>query len=428
MKINAARGTIDITPEIIETWHWLENEIRSIMDIFQYKEIRTPIFERTELFNRGVGQETDIVTKEMYTFEDKGGRSLTLRPEGTASVVRSYIERKLYGAGQITKLYYIAPMFRYERPQAGRYRQHHQFGVEAMGADSPDIDIEVIALVMQLYQRLGLSQLQLRLNSVGCPECRPEYLNILKEYLVGQKQALCDDCATRMEKNTLRVLDCKNKDCKKVLEGAPHITDFLCDSCETHFAHVKNGLDLLKIEYFHDSRLVRGLDYYTKTTFEVVATGIGAQDSIAGGGRYDGLVEMLGGPPTPAVGFGAGMERLLATLEKYGVDVPGEKYFKVFFAMLDDGSREIGMPILFECRQKNMHCEMDFLNRSLKAQLKAANRMDARCAVIIGENEVAAGEAVVRDFNTKEQKQVAFSEICNYIMKEFIERGSDKND
>ena len=425
MTIIAPRGTFDIYSEEMLRWQCLEREIRRIMNLFSYNEIRTPIFESTELFMRGIGEETDIVTKEMYTFNDKGGRSNTLRPEGTASVVRSYVERKMSSENRITKLYYIAPMFRYERPQAGRYRQHHQFGVEAIGSESADVDVEVIALIMQLYQGIGLKNLELRLNSVGCPECRPTYINELKGFLRGVEDQLCTDCKIRASKNPLRVLDCKNEKCGQILEKSPVITQYLCEGCEKHFENTKNGLGRLSISYILDSRLVRGLDYYTKTTFEVRAVGIGAQDSIAGGGRYDTLIEMLGGPPTPAVGFGAGIERLLATLDKYGIELPIKEDPLIFFALLGEKARENGLPLLYECRKRGVRCETDYFDRGLKAQLKAANRLKATCVVMIGEEETASGKAMIRDFTTKEQTQVAFSELADYIMKKLKEVCAD---
>lgn len=421
MAITAPRGTVDIYSDDIRRWHYLEAEIRRIMDLFLYNEIRTPIFESTELFLRGIGQETDIVTKEMYTFEDKGKRSITLRPEGTASVVRSYVERNMSSENRITKLYYIAPMFRYERPQAGRLRQHHQFGVEALGSESADVDVEVIALAMQLYGELGLKSLELRLNSVGCPECRPNYLKKLKEFLINVEPELCNDCKNRAVKNPLRVLDCKNEKCGEILQNAPEISNFLCDNCDEHFLKTKKGLEQLSIPYILDSRLVRGLDYYTKTTFEVRAVGIGAQDSIAGGGRYDHLVEMLGGPATPAVGFGAGIERLLATLQKHGVELPIRQQPIVFFALLDEQGREKGLPLLYEFRKRGVRCETDHFGRSLKSQLKTANKLNARWVVMVGEQETASGNVILRDFTTKEQIQVAFSDVADYIMKKLEE-------
>ena len=417
--ITAPRGTVDITPEEIKTWQYIEEEIRRKMNIFSFNEIRTPIFEHTELFKRGVGEQTDIVTKEMYTFEDKGGRSLTLKPEGTASVVRFYVEKKYYGIKKLDKLFYISPMFRYERPQAGRYRQHHQFGVEVLGSDSPLVDVDVISLAMMFYRGIGLENLELKLNSVGCPECRPGYLSALRQYLEEISEHLCKDCQIRKEMNPLRVLDCKNPTCKKYLENAPKITGSLCTACELHFDAVKSGLVNIGISHVLDHNLVRGLDYYTRTTFEIVAIGIGAQDSIAGGGRYDGLVEMLGGPHTPAVGFGAGIERLIATLKKFGVEPPQQPGRGVYFVFLDSVSRDKALSLMYECREKGIICDMDYFDKSMKAQMKAAGKNDFRCVVIIGEDEVSGGRAVIRDFETREQKEVAFSDVPDYIINQY---------
>jgi len=355
----------------------------------------------------------------MYTFEDKGGRSLTLKPEGTASVVRFYVEKKYYGIKKLDKMFYISPMFRYERPQAGRYRQHHQFGVEALGSDNPLVDVEVISLAIMFYKGIGLENLELKLNSVGCPECRPQYLQELKSFLEQGRERLCADCQVRMDKNALRVLDCKNAACKNYLVEAPKITEFLCKECDLHFEEVKSTLSRVNISYILDPYLVRGLDYYTKTTFEIVAVGIGAQDSIAGGGRYDGLVEMLGGPPTPAVGFGAGIERLIATMKKFGIEPPEHEARGVFFVFLDDNARSAGLPLLYACRALGISCDMDHFGRSMKAQMKAANKGGVRSVVIIGEDEVAKETAIIRDFKTKDQKEVAFSELPQYIIKEY---------
>jgi histidyl-tRNA synthetase len=417
--IKAPRGTVDISPEEMKIWSFIEREIRSKMNIFSFNEVRTPIFEHTELFKRGVGEQTDIVTKEMYNFYDKGGRKLTLKPEGTASVVRFYVEKKYYGIKKLDKMFYISPMFRYERPQAGRYRQHHQFGVEALGSESPLVDAEIISLAISFYKGVGLENLELKLNSVGCPECRPGYLKELKSFLEQGGDQLCEECRVRMAKNTLRVLDCKNPGCRSFLTGAPKITEYLCEECDLHFEELKRALTSVGIGYTLDPYLVRGLDYYTKTTFEIVAVGIGAQDSIAGGGRYDGLVEMLGGPATPAVGFGAGIERLIATMKKFGVEPPEEPARGVFFVFLDETARNAGLPLMYECRAQGIQCDMDYFGRSMKAQMKAANKGGIRCVVIMGEDELAQGRALVRDFETKDQKQVAFSELPQYIMKEY---------
>ena len=415
--INAPRGTNDILPPESAKWNYIENKAKKIFDLYNYEEIRTPIFEYTELFQRGIGEVTDIVEKEMYTFEDKSGRSITLRPEGTASVVRSFLENKIYGQAQPTKYYYIGPMFRYERPQAGRYRQFNQLGVEVFGSKDPMIDAEVINVGMHYLNSLGLKDLKLYINSIGCPSCRPDYLNKLRTYLNDNKDELCDDCKKRIDKNPLRVLDCKNDQCKSVIDDAPKIVDHLCDECETHFENVKTNLSNLEIDYIIDSKLVRGLDYYTKTAFEVKFEGLGAQDTIFGGGRYDKLAEEIGDKDIPGIGFALGIERLLLTLEKQNIEIPIDKSIDIYLTTIGDKAKKACFKLLNEFRKENIKAEIDYMSRSVGGQMKSADRMNANYTVIIGENELNSGKATVRNMKTGDEKEIKLDQLVESIEK-----------
>lgn len=416
MAIQRPKGTQDLLPGTVEQWQYLEETIRNVCREYGYEEIRTPIFETTELFQRGVGQTTDIVKKEMYTFLDKGDRSMTLRPEGTASVCRAYVENKLYGQPQPVKLYYVGPMFRYERPQSGRFRQFHQFGVEVLGADQPVVDAEVISLVWNLYQRLGLKGLEVHVNSVGCPACRATHRKQLQEFLSARKNELCPDCQERFERNPLRILDCKNPSCQEVTAGAPTTLDTLCEGCKTHFDKLLSLLGKAGVDYRVNPRLVRGLDYYTKTAFEVMVEEIGAQSAICGGGRYDGLVEEVGGPSTPGIGFAMGLERVLAALQVQH-KLPEGKYkpFAMMIALGDKAQSE-GFSLLSALRAQGISVSMDLLGRGLKSQLKAANREGAQLALILGEEELERNVLIIRDLMSGEQHEIpltrAFDEIC----------------
>lgn len=419
MAIQRPKGTQDLLPGTIEQWQYLEETIRSVCREYGYEEIRTPIFEATELFQRGVGQTTDIVKKEMYTFLDKGNRSMTLRPELTASVCRAYVEDKLYGQPQPVKLYYIGPMFRYERPQSGRFRQFHQFGVEVLGADQAIVDAEVISLVWNLYKRLGLKGLEVHVNSVGCPICRARHRELLQEFLANRKGELCNDCQERFERNPLRILDCKNPSCQTVTKGAPTTKDTLCDDCGTHFERVLEILGRAGVVYRVNPRLVRGLDYYTKTAFEVMVEEIGAQSAICGGGRYDKLVEEIGGPPTPGIGFAMGIERVLAALQvqdKLPKQEP--KLFAMLIALGEKAQTE-GFALLTALRSQGMPVGMDLLGRSLKNQLKSANRLGARYALILGEEELARNVLVIRDLTLGEQREVSLIDAVEEIKKNY---------
>jgi len=418
MLTTRPRGTNDLLPEELDKWHYVESILHQVAALYGYQEIRTPIFEHTELFQRGVGENTDIVEKEMYTFLDRGERLLTLRPEATASTVRAFLEHKLYAGSLPVKLYYIGPMFRYDRPQAGRYRQFHQFGVEVFGAQDPSLDAEVIAMAMDIYQRLGLRNLVVELNSVGCPSCRKAHRQVLHEYLKEQLSGLCPTCQGRFERNPLRILDCKNERCQGLVANAPTIDAMLCEECRHHFQLVQEYLQELQVTYTLNPKLVRGLDYYTKTAFEIVAQGIGAQSSIGGGGRYDHLIEEIGGPSLPGIGYAMGIERIILTLEEQGIEFPHTAKSQVFIATLGDTAHKKGAKIAQDLRKAGLVVEQDYLGKGLKAQLKAANRLQVQTAVIIGEEELAKGEAVVRKMLEGSQEVVSLNELVPYLVKE----------
>jgi len=386
-------------------WHYVERIARATAANFGFKEIRTPMFEHTELFLRGVGETTDIVTKEMYTFDDKGGRSMTLRPEGTAGVARCFIENGLYGGVMPMKAYYIASVFRYEKPQNGRLREHHQFGVECYGSDSPQADVEVISLADTFLRNVGLTSLELNLNSIGCPKCRAEYNRALKAYIGENLHNMCGQCQARFDKNPLRILDCKEEKCKAVTKNAPKILDFLCDDCRAHFEAVKSGLDALGIKYVVNAGIVRGLDYYTRTVFEFVSTDIGAQGTVCGGGRYNNLVEEVGGKPTPAVGFGLGLERLLLVLENTNGLKAEEEKIEYYFAPLGDNAKTLCQRLAYSLRTKGVSAETDIMDRSVKAQMKYADKIGAKYVVVIGDDEIASGVVNVKNMQDGETEQ-----------------------
>mgnify|MGYP000029145155 FL=1 len=408
---NRPRGTNDVGPGEIELWHQLEEKIRQVCSAFGYKELRTPIFEHTELFQRGIGEATDIVEKEMYTFMDRGQRSLALRPEGTAPLVRAFVENR-YGEGALpVKLYYLGPMFRYERPQAGRYRQFTQFGLEALGSADPLLDVEAIVLPLELYKACGLSGFQVEINTIGCPVCRPAYREELVKYFEPHADKLCGSCKNRLERNPLRLLDCKVEGCQEIMAGAPSITKHLCPECEEHFSQVLAYLDALGIEYKLNHRLVRGFDYYTKTVFEVTCSELGAQNAVGAGGRYDGLVEELGGKPTPAVGFAVGVERLLLALrgqEKAKAETAGPDAYIVHFG---GETKQRAAQTAFFLRRRGLWVELDYLGRSIKAQMKAADRLGSRHVLIFGEDELSRGEAVLRDMKDGQEQKVDLQDL-----------------
>lgn len=415
MKLTAPRGTNDILPDDVKVWQYVEEVIRDVCNRFGYSEVRVPIFEHTEVFQRGIGEVTDIVEKEMYTFIDKGGRSMTLRPEGTAAVVRAYLEHKLHGKYPLAKLYYLGPMFRYERPQAGRYRQFHQFGVEALGSSSPFLDAEVIDMASTIYTSLGVKDFEIKLNTIGCPKCRAAYQSALRTQLKDKLDRLCKNCRNRYDRNPMRILDCKEGVCKEITESVESIDKYLCDECKSHFAQVKECLDALEITYTIDKRLVRGFDYYTKTVFEIVYKGLGAQDAIGGGGRYDGLVEEYGGPHIPAVGYAAGLERVLLTLKQSGNLPEIVNELDVYISCIGGDAISKAFTLLSSMRKNGIAAEMDYSARSLKSQMKSADKLGARYVVILGLDEIEKGSVTVRAMNTGQQEEVPLTGLEEYI-------------
>ncbi len=412
--INVPKGTKDVLPNESYKWQYVESVCRETAKLFHINEIRTPVFEHTELFQRGVGETSDVVTKEMYTFKDKGDRSITLKPEGTAGVVRSFIENGMGGGVLPAKMYYIIPAFRYERPQAGRLREFHQFGVEIFGAKSAQTDAEAIVTADTLLKKLGL-HVKLYINSIGCPTCRARYNKALKEFFAPRLNELCYDCKTRYEKNPLRLLDCKEETCKAVNKNAPSMLDYLCEDCAKHFEEVKSCLNDANIAYEIDSRIVRGLDYYTRTVFEFVSTDIGAQGTVCAGGRYDGLIESLGGNPTPAVGFAAGIERLLIVMQQTGVAFPAPQTPTVYLAGMDEACRKKAFSLAYALRLSGVNAEIDHMERSIKAQFKYADKIGAKYVAVIGGNELAEGVVNVKNMQTSETERVAFDDLCAYF-------------
>jgi histidyl-tRNA synthetase len=402
--IKGVRGAPDILPPDTAAWQGLEATARAVLARYGYAEIRTPLFERTELFVRGIGEGTDIVEKEMYTFEDRGGESLTLRPEATASLMRAYVEHSLAARGGLAKLYLVGPMFRHERPQSGRFRQFHQVDVEAVGSPGPGIDVEVIALADHLLRAWGLAETELHVNSIGDPACRPAYREAFVAYLAGRREALCADCRVRLEKNPLRILDCKQPGCRAIAAAAPTISGFLCDPCREHFAAVRTLLEGLGVRHQVNERLVRGLDYYTRTTFEFLNPALGAQNAVAGGGRYDGLVEEVGGPPTPSIGFAIGLERILASLGG-APRAPEAVADGVYVATAGIGLAE-GLGLAQELRRHGVRTGVDLDARSLKAQLRQANKEQFGFAAILGETELRQGRVTLKDLRSGEQREM----------------------
>ncbi|PWM73800.1 MAG: histidine--tRNA ligase [Bacillota bacterium] len=409
--INIPKGTKDVLPKESFKWRFIEETARKTAADFNVKEIRTPVFEHTEVFARGVGDTTDIVNKEMYTFNDKGNRSITLKPEGTSAVVRSFIENGLFNETLPSKLFYITPCFRYERPQAGRLREFHQFGVEIFGGEGADTDAEVILLAKTFLERVGIRELSLNLNSIGCKTCRAEYNAALREYLKSRESELCPLCRERAEKNPLRVLDCKDENCKKVTANAPRILDYLCEDCKTHFEKVKSLLTACGVEYTVDPDIVRGLDYYTKTVFEFVSTAIGAQGTVCGGGRYDGLVESMGGPALCGAGFGLGLERLLLLMENLNVSVPDAPAAEVYIAPMGERAYEQAFKIVYGLRKKGVSAETDHAGRSLKAQMKYADKIGAKHVIVLGDSELDCGEAEIKRMSDGEKRKVSLRRI-----------------
>lgn len=414
MLTNAPKGTKDTLPREVYKWHFVEDAFRNICRRYGFREIRTPEFEHTELFKRGVGDTTDIVQKEMYTWE-QAKRSLTLRPEGTAPVVRAMVENKLYAEVQPGKYYYDISCFRYEKPQAGRLRAFHQFGVEIFGTNDMMADAEIISLAADFLDEMGIEDVKLHINSIGCPNCREEYKKVLKEFLAPKYDGLCPTCKDRYERNPIRILDCKSPEDQKAVEGAPRMIDHLCDECRDAFEDLKSDLDALGIDYEVDPGIVRGLDYYTKTAFEFISTKLGAQNTICGGGRYDHLSETLGGPPIPGVGFGLGIERLLITMEESGVEIPEPEGADAFIAFIGEEGKKKGLGLMRDLRKKGLHVEMDDMARNMKGQFKLADRLGAKYTIVIGDDEIKNGKAVVKTMAKSSQEEVPFEEIESYI-------------
>ena len=415
MAIKAPKGTRDMLPQDAYKWHFIENEFAKICAEYGFKEIRTPVFEATELFNRGVGDTTDIVQKEMYTFNDMGGRSITLKPEGTSPAVRAFIESNMYAETQPTKVFYNTACYRYEKPQAGRLREFHQFGIENFGTHSMLADAEIIALGSDFLERMGVTDIELHISSVGCRKCRPVYRKALQDYLRPHYDCLCDTCKSRFDKNPMRILDCKSSEDKELCKGAPMMLDYLCEDCKKDFEDLKSYLDAMGIKYVTDPSIVRGLDYYTKTAFEFITTKIGAQGTVCGGGRYDHLIEEVGGPDMPGVGFGLGKERLLLTMEACGSEIAPDGGPRVFIAYIGDDARAYSAGLLHELRSAGIRAEMDTRERNLKGQMKYANKLGAEYTVVIGDDEVASGELTLKNMETSEQTKVRREDLADAL-------------
>lgn len=417
MLTNAPKGTKDVLPNQVYRWHYVERKFDDICRRYGYKEIRTPIFEHTELINRGVGDTTDIVQKEMYTFNDHGGRSLTLKPEGTSPAVRAFVEHRMYAEVQPTKIYYDTPCFRYEKPQSGRLRQFHQFGVEIFGTPNMMADADVICLGHDFLEEMGIKDVVLEINSVGCPTCRETYRRALQDFLRPHYDELCDTCKNRFDKNPMRILDCKSQEDQDLVKDAPNMIDYLCDECASSFEEVKGYLESMGLEYTVNPRIVRGLDYYTKTAFEFVSNKIGAQGTVCGGGRYDNLCQEIGGPPIPGVGFGLGKERLLMLMEANGVEIPEAEPSDVFIVTMGDKGRIKGLEILRELHKKGISAQMDTLARNVKGQFKYAARLNAKKTIVIGDEELEKGVVQIKDMDRHEQQEVSFDNILEMLKK-----------
>ncbi len=415
MQYKAIRGFKDILPHQVGTWNRIESEARRIFGLFGFKEIRIPLMERAELFARGIGQDTDIVSKQMYTFQDRKGTYVAMRPEATASVLRAYIEHKLYEGYPVQNLFTIGPMFRYERPQKGRSRQFHQINAEIIGDPGPRSDSELIFMLMHFFASLGLSDLTLHINSLGCPECREPFRAELKDYLRGFIPRLCSDCQRRMETNPLRVFDCKVETCRQVMEDAPSMLDFLCKDCSRHFESLKLYLRELGIDSVENPHLMRGLDYYTKTTFEVQTEVLGAQNAIVGGGRYDGLIKELGGPDDPAIGFAIGVERVIELVEE--LRAPRDEGPDLFLAPLGKEAEDRAFIWLQELRKGGLKCAMEYRSLGLKAQMRHADRLGARKVLIVGEDELMKGRGILRDMFTKEQGEISLDTVVDELLR-----------
>ena len=404
------KGTEDVLPKQSYRWQFIENIMREESRAYGFKELRTPVFEHTELFARGVGQTTDVVQKEMYTFDTKGGESVTLRPEGTAGAARAMLEHSLDNEGLPVKASYFVSCYRYEKPQAGRLRELHQFGIEEFGTQSPVADAEIICLAQSVLDRLGLDQIHLELNSIGCPECRAKYNQALRDYFSQYKDKLCGTCLTRLEKNPMRLLDCKSPEDQAIAKDAPVITDYLCEDCENHFTEVKKYLDAAGVTYHINPKIVRGLDYYTKTVFEFITDCIGAQGTVCGGGRYDGLIEELGGKHTPSLGFAMGLERLLMVMDAQGIEIPNNDSCALYIATMGDEAKIKAFELLRRVRESGLTAETDVVGRGLRAQMKYADKIGAKYSMVLGDNEIAENKAKVKNMDSGEQTELALDE------------------
>ena len=432
---NAIKGTQDILPVNSYKIKFVEDTLAEIAGNYGFKEIRTPVFEHTELFNRSVGDTTDVVQKEMYTFEDKGGRSITLRPEGTAGAVRAFLEHGLFNDALPQKVFYFTSCYRYEKPQAGRLREFHQFGVECFGAESAAADAEVISLANEIFGFLGVEGLELQINSIGCPTCRAEYQKALYEYFDSHKSELCETCLSRLDRNPMRILDCKSPVCSEIAKDAPTVLDFLCDDCKEHFESLKKYLDAMCIPYKVNPTIVRGLDYYTRTVFEFVATGIGAQGTVCGGGRYDGLCEELGGNHIPALGFGLGMERLMLVLEAQNIELPSDNKCNIYIAPVGEAAALLAAEITTHLREEGIFALFDISGRGIKAQMKYANKIGAEYVVVIGDDELESGVAKLKNMASGEECDINLETLSDDFLEISIQQsvasldlGDDFND
>lgn len=419
--IKKIKGTEDIMPKESYRWQFVEDLMRRQADAYGFKEVRTPVFEQTALFSRGVGETTDVVQKEMYTFSTKGDDSITLRPEGTAGAVRAFLEHAVHNDGLPSKQYYLTTCYRYEKPQAGRQREFHQFGMEVFGTQNPAADAEVICLVNGLFNLLGLDNIRLELNSIGCPHCRAKYHEALKGYFEAFKDQLCETCVGRLERNPMRIIDCKSPVCSEIAKDAPKVIDFLCDECKEHFESVKKYLDTAGVEYTVNPTIVRGLDYYTKTVFEFVSDNIGAQGTVCGGGRYDGLVEQLGGQPTPSLGCAMGMERLLMLMDNCGVEIPKPDTTDLYIASMGDDARVESFRIAEQVRMSGNSAQCDIVGRGLRPQMKYADKIGAKFSMVIGDNEIEENKAEVKNMQTGEKTEVSLSDFADEFAKIMID-------
>lgn len=414
----AVKGTNDILPEQSRKWQFVEGKMLETAELFGFKEIRVPVFEHTEVFKRSVGDTTDVVQKEMYTFEDKGGRSITLRPELTAGVIRSAIEKGLINGALPQKLCYIGGCYRYEKPQAGRLREFHQFGVECVGAAAPNADAEVISLAKAVLENIGIKDISLEINSIGCPECRKEYHKALKEYFSANAETLCDTCKERLDRNPMRILDCKSPICREVAANAPVVIDYLCDDCKEHFEKVKANLSAMNISFTVNPKIVRGLDYYTRTVFEFVSGDIGAQSTVCGGGRYDGLIKQMGGQETPSLGFAMGIERLMMVLEAQKAELPEDSTCDLFIATLGDKATLKASALCRELRDEGYKVQTDICGRGLKAQMKYANKIGAKFTLVLGDNEVESGKATLKKMSDSSEREISLNELVEELGEE----------